>query len=76
MMLIKETIPNSIIIFELVKTKVPKPNAVIALRWIESKITENIEKIKQSYDKFRISRYLNKEFLLFEGYWCLLDIFQ
>ena len=31
MMLIKETIPNSIIILELVKIKVPKPNAVVIL---------------------------------------------
>ena len=30
MIFINETIPNSIIIFELVKTNVPKPNAVVA----------------------------------------------
>ena len=33
-------------------------SSVIALQWIESKITENIEKINHSYDKFRISEAL------------------
>lgn len=33
-------------------------SSVVALKWIESKISENIDKINASYDKFRISEAL------------------
>ena len=33
-------------------------SSIVALKWIESKISENIDKINASYDKFRISEAL------------------